>query len=257
MPDIAIKVENLNFKVGNREILKNINIEIPKNSFTGILAPNGAGKTTLLKCFNGINKATGTILLNGNNKDKFNEKELAKQISLMNQNTNLDFAFTCKEIVTLGRYPYLLKGHWASVGDKDIVEKYMKQTDTWHLKDKIINRLSGGERQRVLFAKVLTQETDIILLDEPTSSMDIYHQRQLMNFGKDLTKKDKTVIMAIHDLNTAITFCDYFVLMKDGEIVQTGDFHKVFTKENIKSTYNVETCIYKSPISDNYQLEII
>lgn len=257
MCDIAIKVENLNFNVGDRNILNNINIQIPKNSFTGILAPNGAGKTTLLKCFNGLNKANGTILINNNNINSFTPKELAKQVSFMNQNTNLDFAFTCKEIVTLGRYPYLIKGHWARVGDQDIVKKYMKLTDTWHLKDKVINKLSGGERQRVLFAKVLTQETDIILLDEPTSSMDIYNQRQLMSFGKELTKSNKTVVMAIHDLNTAIDFCDYFILMKSGEIVETGDFKKVFTQENLKNTYNLDTYIYQSPVSQNYQLEII
>lgn len=255
--DIAIKVKDVNLKIGSREILKNINLDIPKGHFVGILGPNGAGKTTLLKCFNGINKPSGEIELNNYNKDDYSEKELAKIISLMNQNTNLDFGFTCEEIVSLGRYPYLQKGFWASVGDKEVVENVMKRTDTWSMKDKNFNTLSGGERQRVLFAKVLAQDTDIILLDEPTASMDIYFQRQLMQFGKDLAKEGKTVVMAIHDLNSAIQFCDYFCLMKQGELLAVGDFNQVFTQENLHKAYNVNTCIYKSPVTDEVQLEII
>lgn len=254
--DVAIKVENLNFSVGKKHILHDINLDIPKNSFTGILAPNGAGKTTLLKCFNGINNCTGNIFINGKDKNNFEDKELAQNISLMNQNTNLDFNFTCQEIVSLGRYPYLLKGHWAKVGDREIVEKYMRSTNTWELKDKNFTKLSGGQRQRVLFAKVLTQETDIILLDEPTASLDIYHQRQLMHFGKELTNQGKTVVIAIHDLNLAIQFCNHFILMKEGKVISKGDFQEVFTTENLRKTYHVEAEVFKTPTSNQYQLDI-
>ena len=176
-----LEVKNISYSVGENKILKDISFKCQSGEIIGIIGPNGSGKTTLLKTINGINSiSSGDILLNGKSIKEYDEKELARDISFMNQNTNIEFDFPCIDIVVLGRYPYLERFQEYSKKDMELAEKYMKLTNTYKFKDKSILQLSGGERQRVLFAKILTQESQVILLDEPTASLDMRYEEDLL-----------------------------------------------------------------------------
>ncbi|MEG0070187.1 MAG: ABC transporter ATP-binding protein, partial [Cetobacterium sp.] len=208
-----LKIENLCLNINEKKVLKNISFSINQGEIIGLIGVNGSGKTTLLKCLNRVNiPSSGLIKISGESIKNMTQKILAKKIALMSQNTNISLPFNCLEIVVLGRYPHLVKGK--SYTDKDYKKskKYMELTDTIEFKDKNISCLSGGERQRVLFSKVLAQETEIILLDEPTSSMDIYKQEQIFRICKTLSQEGKTIVTAIHDIRMAAKYCDKLLL---------------------------------------------
>ncbi|MBC2856245.1 ABC transporter ATP-binding protein [Cetobacterium sp. 2A] len=245
-----LKVNNLSLSFDKREILKNINFSVKKGEFIGLIGINGSGKTTLLKSLNGINKySSGEILIDDKNIGQFLEKDLAKKVALMGQNTNLSIPFSCMDIVLMGRYPHLKRGEDFSKVDYDKSKRYMEFTDTLKFEKKFINNLSGGEKQRVFFSKVLAQESEIILLDEPTASLDISHQEEIFKICKELQKENKTLIASIHDLRIAIKYCDKLLLLKDGEIIEFGDIEKVITADNLKKAYGIDVHIYMNEFS--------
>ncbi len=247
--DSVIEIKNLNFRINNKDILKNVNLSIGAGEFVGLIGPNGAGKTTLLKCMNGINSAEGEITIKGRNIHGLADKKLAREISLMHQNTSIGFPFPAIDIVMNGRYPYLKRLQRESREDYNIAKQNMIYTDTDRFENSPVTQMSGGERQRVLFAKVLTQETDIILLDEPTASLDITYQEQIFKYSRDLSGGGKTVIAAIHDLKTAARYCTRLVLMNAGEIVADGSPEEVLTSDNLSGVYCVNALVYKNRIT--------
>ncbi len=257
MTESGLHIKKLSFSYGSKKTLHDISIDVPKGSFSGILGANGSGKTTLLKCINGILSGDGEVTISGQKKSSCSEREFAKLVSLMNQNTNLDFSFTCKQVVEFGRYPYWKKGFWGAKGDDAIITKAMVDTGTLQLADTSITCISGGERQRVLFAKILAQDTDVILLDEPTANLDIYYQHQLFSFGKNLAAQGKTVLAAVHDLNLALHFCDNFFLLDKGKLISQGKAEDVFLPENLKQAYNIDTILYENPHLPRLEIAVI
>ena len=223
---------------------------VKKGEFIGIIGPNGSGKTTLLKTLNRIkNISEGEILIEGKSIKDYKEKDLAKKISFMNQNTNLAFDFPCIDIVVLGRYPYLERFEEYGKSDIKIAEKYMKLTDTLKFKDKSILEISGGERQRVIFAKILTQETDITLLDEPSSSMDMLYEEQIFKYIESMKTNDKTIISVVHSLRMAIKYCTRLILLHNGKILKDGKPTEVITEKNLNEAFNIKTKVYYNEIS--------
>ena len=251
-----LEVKNISYSVGENRILKDISFKCQSGEIIGIIGPNGSGKTTLLKTINGINSiSSGDILLNGKSIKEYDEKELARDISFMNQNTNIEFDFPCIDIVVLGRYPYLERFQEYSKKDIELAEKYMKLTNTYKFKDKSILQLSGGERQRVLFAKILTQESQVILLDEPTASLDMRYEEDLL---KEVSKeKDKIVILVIHNLRTAIKYCSRLILLSNGNIIKDGTVEEVITEKNLNNVFGVKTKVYYNKISKSLDFCII
>ncbi len=249
MENTAIEIKGLNYSIDRMDILKDINLTVKKGEFVGIIGPNGSGKTTLLKCINGILKSKEDIIINSLNKKDLSTKKIAREIALMHQNTNVSFPFPTIDVVVMGRYPHI--GKFGNEGKKDyeIAKKNMEFTDTLKLRDIPITKVSGGEKQKVLFAKVLTQETDIILLDEPTSNLDIKHQEQIFEYSKKICHKGKTVIAAVHDLKIATRYCSKLVLLKDGKIISKGEPKKVLTSENLSFAYGVNAIVYKNRIT--------
>ena len=245
----AVSLKGLSYSVNGITILQQIDLDLPKGKFTGIIGPNGAGKTTLLKCLNGILQGNGEVLLDGQNIHSLKPKEIAGKVALMHQNTAISYPFPSLDVVLMGRYPHL--GRFRSEGREDyrIALAHMSYTDTLKFKKKPANQLSGGERQRILFAKVLTQETDLILLDEPTASLDITHQEQIFKYARELCSGGKTVIAAVHDLKIAARYCDRLVLMKDGEVLAQGEPEAVLTRENLARAYGVNALVYRNKIS--------
>ncbi|WP_294703249.1 ABC transporter ATP-binding protein [uncultured Fusobacterium sp.] len=247
MSDFNLEVKNLTYKIINRDILKNINFQIKKGEIVGIIGPNGSGKTTLLKTLNGINEEIqGEIRWNGKKIKEYSKKELARHIAFMNQNTNVGFDFPCIDVVVLGRYPYLERFEEYSKDDIKKAEFYMEKTNTLKFKNRMITELSGGERQRVLFAKILTQESDLILLDEPTASLDMKYEEEIFSIISNLKEQNKSIIAVIHNLRVAIKYCTRLILLFNGEIVADDIPENVITEENLKNIYGVETKVYKN-----------
>lgn len=242
-------IDDLNYDINGAHILRNIGLEAIKGEFIGLIGPNGAGKTTLLKCINGINRGVGRVEIGGTSLTSMSSKAVAGKVAMLHQDTMVTFPFSVLDIVMTGRYHQLGRLKAESVEDYKIARSYMKFTDTLKFENRPINTLSGGERQRALFAKVLTQQTELILLDEPSASLDIAHEEQIFKYSAELCQAGKTVIAAVHDLKTAVRFCTRLILMKDGRIIADGTPETVVTQENLSIAYGVNALVYKNRIS--------
>ncbi len=238
-----LEVNDLCFSYKNKTVLTDINIGIKNSEIVCLLGSNGAGKTTLLKCINNILKpSSGSVLIEGRDTNTYSRKELARIFSYVPQSYNTTFPITVMDMVMLGR-SFNIKFR-VSEEDKDIVIKILGDMNLIDLAFKDINELSGGERQRVLIAKAIAQESKILLLDEPTSSLDMKNQLDVLNTIEKLSReKDITIIMSIHDLNLALMYGDKFIMVKDSKIYDIGDMEKVVNVENIKNVYEIETII--------------
>ena len=253
-----LELKKISYSVGDNKVLKDISFKCQSGEIIGIIGPNGSGKTTLLKTINGINSISdGDILLNEKSIKDYNEKELARDISFMNQNTNIEFDFPCIDIVVLGRYPYLERFQEYSKKDIELAEKYMKLTNTYKFRDKSILQLSGGERQRVLFAKILTQESQVILLDEPTASLDMRYEEDLLKEVSKEKDKGKIIILVIHNLRTAIKYCSRLILLSEGNIIKDGAVKEVITEKNLNKVFGIKTKVYYNEISKSLDFCII
>ncbi|AZR74577.1 hypothetical protein BBF96_15070 [Anoxybacter fermentans] len=239
-----IRCIDLSFGYNSNLIIKNINLEIKSGEFVGIIGPNGSGKSTLLKLLSGVLvPENGKIYLNGKPLDQIRIKDLARQMAVVPQNTEVLYDFSAYEIVAMGRYPH--QGRWnrESIQDYRVIRKVMKQTGTWKLRNQSIKSLSGGERQRVIIARALAQEPQIILLDEPTSSLDINYQIEIFDLLQELNRSGKTIIVVSHDLNLASQYCDHLLLISKGQIYASGTPDEVITVKNIRDVYNTEVII--------------
>lgn len=233
-----LKVENLQFHYqGGPRVLKKINFSLGDGEFLAILGNNGAGKSTMLKCFNHIiTPDAGEVLLNGENLLKMSAKEVARRIAFVAQNVP-DTQMTVHDMVMLGRRPYM---SWAfTERDHQIVHEAMNRLKVSELRGRFLNRLSGGERQKVMLARALAQEPKLLLLDEPTSSLDLKNQYQVLQVVKDICHETGiSAIVVIHDLNLALRFCDRFLLMQQGEVYRYGDAG-ILDREAIWNVYGM------------------
>lgn len=239
-----LEVSNVSFSYrGAFEVLRNVDAGFEEGKLYVLVGPNGSGKTTLLNCIaQNLDGYTGEILISGKNIKSMGGRERSRYISYVPQSTNIDFDFTAMEIVLMGRSPYIGFFGNESKDDIEITEECMRKTGVYHLRDKNIKEISGGERQRVLISRALCQNAPIMLLDEPSSSLDIYHELNVMDILKDIVKeKGSTVICVMHDLNTAARYADHLFLMSNGKIVAEGNAKEVFKSENLESVYSVKS----------------
>jgi len=245
----AVKVKNLNYSFEKKNVLHDINIDFKENKFYSIIGPNGSGKTTLLKNIaKTLKPCKNTVFVGDNDILDFKNKVLARKLAVVPQNSNLDMDFSVQDIVLMGRAPYFSKLQSESESDYAIAKQAMEVTNTWKFHDKFINQLSGGEKQRVIIARALTQDTDIILLDEPISQLDIHHQIEILDTIKSLSNKI-TVIVVLHDLNFAAQYSDHIILVNNGRVVVQGNPSEVLTEENIKNVYKINVCMIKNPVT--------
>ena len=244
-PGGIIDVEDLSFKYMNGTILSNVNFSVKPGTFTGIIGPNGSGKTTLLKCLVRIfSPEAGRVILGGEDIMHLSVKDIARKVGVVPQKWESKFAFRVADVVLMGRFPHLTKLKHESAEDWTIARDAMELTNTLHLAERPVNEISGGELQRVVIAQVLAQSPEIMLLDEPTSSLDINYQLDICDLLKNLIETQKLTVAAVmHDLNLAARYCDQLILLKDGRIFAAGSVSAVLSERNLAVVYGVKASL--------------
>lgn len=247
----AVSIRDLSFSYGDHTILNNIEMNLEKGLFYSILGPNGSGKTTLLKNLQKILKPDRKcIYLDGEDVRVFSTRELSRRIATVPQETHMDFDFTVLDLVLMGRAPYLKRFETESVHDLAMARTAMEITDTWKFRDKSIKNLSGGELQRAIVSRAMVQDTDILLLDEPVSHLDIHHQISILSTVAGFCRsKGITVLAVLHDINLATEFSDALILMQQGKVMTMGAPEEVITQISVKSLYDLDCLVIKNPLS--------
>ena len=223
---------------------RNISFSIPSGKLVGLIGPNGCGKTTMMRCINRMHEPTsGDIFIDGESVLGKTPGEIAKLVSNVPAEMNASFGLTVFETVMLGRYPYLQNMWWETEEDETIVEETLKKFGVQHLEDRPLNMLSSGERQRVMIAKAYVQEPRLMLVDEPTSHLDMKYKLDVMEYLKAMVKQDMTILVAEHDISLMARYCDLCIIMKKGELVTIGNPKEVITEELIRDVYEVEASV--------------
>ena len=253
----SISLKDVRYQIKDKVILNDVSLDFSDRRLTGIIGNNGSGKTTLLRLILGaISLTSGKIEINERNISSYKRKELARMIAILSQNTFSDFSFPCQEVAMMGRNPHRGRFQPFTAEDHEITIESMRLTDTYKFKDRLITQLSGGEEQTVFLARALTQTPRFLLLDEPTSHLDIYHQIRILELVKSLTTKMGAVIV-IHDLNMAARFCDQLILMSEGQIVSQGIPEEVLTPPNIERVFNIRSVTRYDPELQTVQLTFL
>ena len=247
MTETIIELKNLSIGYGNKSVLQDVNAKINKGEIVGIIGCNGAGKSTLLKTIRGLlPKQSGEILYFGRKLESFSEKELAREVAYLQQNVEVGFGYTGKDIVLAGRYPYMKWWKGESISDEELALKCMEYTGTKELAERPVNEVSGGQKQRILLAKVLAQQTPILFLDEPTTGLDMVYQEEIFPFSKALAKMGKTILMVVHELNLAAKYCSRIILLGEGTVIADGRPDNVFTEKILSKAYNAPVRVIRS-----------
>ncbi len=240
---MKLKVKDVEFGYNGILVLEGISIDLDRSEIIGIVGPNGAGKSTLIRCIDRIlTPGGGTILLDGADISKMTRMEIAKEMGYVPQTTTRVFPATVFDTVLMGRRPHL--GWKSSVEDIDNVLEVLELLGIMEFAMRDFNEISGGQQQKVLIARALAQEADILLLDEPTSNLDIRHQLEVMDIMQGIVRtKGISAIVAIHDLNLASRYTDRLLMMNGGRIFAAGSPESVLTVENIRRAYGVEALV--------------
>jgi iron complex transport system ATP-binding protein len=238
---MRITGDRISIALGGNEILRSVSLDTADNRFIGIIGPNGSGKTTLLKCiYRVLNPKGGVIFLDGTDMRTIPIKETAKKMGVVSQHNYYNFDFTVREIVLMGRAPHKKQMERDNAEDFRIVDEALKTVEMESFADRRFSTLSGGEQQRIILARALAQQTKCLILDEPTNHLDVKHQFQLLNL---LKKLGLTVIAALHDLNLAVSYCDYIYVLKAGVLKGSGNTKELLTPEFLREIYEVDTKI--------------
>ncbi len=246
-----LKIKSLYYTINKKKIINNISLSVSKNDITTIVGPNGSGKSTLIKLIsNEINLHAGEIIFLNKSILKWNINEIAKYRSVLPQSNHLSFPFTVSDVIKMGRFPYIENKNKS----QKICNKLVEVFDIENNINQNYTTLSGGEKQRVQLARVIGQiwsdndvyENKLLLLDEPTSYLDIKHQHALFNFLNILNKKGLTIIMVLHDLNHAISYSNKIILMRRGEVVDFGPTDKIINEKNLTKVFNIKLNLVKT-----------
>ncbi|MGN0353224.1 MAG: ABC transporter ATP-binding protein [Roseburia sp.] len=245
----AIEIKNLKAAYEENIIIENMNLAIPKGKVTIIIGANGCGKSTLLKSIARILPVkSGNIYLNGKNMKHQAAKNVAKQMAVLPQSPKCPEAITVRELVGYGRFPYQKAMGGMTLHDKEVIDWAIEKTGLIEFAERPVSKLSGGQRQRAWIAMTLAQETEIILLDEPTTYLDMAYQLEVLQLLQQLNlEKQLTIVMVLHDLNEACRFADHIIGLKKGKIVCEGRPAEVIQTETLREIYGIEATLQMSP----------
>jgi len=244
--NLAIRVVDASVRRGRREIIREVSLSVAAGEILAVVGPNGAGKSTLLSLIAGeLRPAAGEVELMGRPVSEYRPQPLARVRSILLQTNQVSFPFQVRDVVQMGRNP------WSGAGpDKDdhvVVGLAMEQMGVEALSDRRFNELSGGERARVSLARVLAQDTDVVLLDEPTAALDLHHQDRVMAVVRGLANRGRAVIVVVHGLSIAAAYADRIGVLVEGELTALGDVSEVITPEVIGEAYGVVVDVIQSP----------
>ena len=253
------EIKNIKSGYDKKAVLHEVSFEINEGEFLGIIGPNGCGKTTLLKTITRtLAPFSGDIIYRGKDLLKMDLKKLAGEMAFVPQQTLTSFSFNILEVVMMGRYPHLGRFQMEGKKDYEIAHNALKELKCLEFIDKDIDEISAGEKQRVIIAKALAQEPSVLVLDEPTSSLDIGHQIEIFDLIKKLNIDKKiTVISVLHDLNLAGDYCDRIVLMDKGRVFKVGASEEILTYQNIEKIYKTTVVVNESPATKRPHITLV
>lgn len=233
-------IKNLSKQYDGKTVVDDVTFHIPKGKVISMIGPNGAGKSTVMGIISRlIARDSGMVDFDGRDIGKWNNRELAKRLAILTQSNNIQMKLTVRELVAFGRFPY--SGGRLTKEDQAMIDKAVDYMELGGFQDRFIDELSGGQRQRAYIAMVIAQDTEFILLDEPTNNLDIYHATNMMKIVRRLCDElGKTVILVLHEINYAAFYSDYICAFKDGRIAKFGTVEEVMTKETLSQIYQVD-----------------
>jgi iron complex transport system ATP-binding protein len=239
-PGNSLIAENVCVRRGGRTILDRVSVKVEPGEILSIVGPNGSGKSSLLRVLAGIwGPAEGVVTIAGKRLVELPRPDLARRIGFVPQDVRMDFAFTVEEVVAMGRHPRRVRFQPATADDRRSIENAIESCDIGHLRDRFVTTLSGGERQRVAIARSLAVEPEIILLDEPTASLDVQHGLEILDLCRMLAEAGKSIVLATHDLNTVARYTTKVALIEAGRIAYTGDCDGVLTSNVLDRVFGV------------------
>ncbi|MFC6953643.1 heme ABC transporter ATP-binding protein [Halorubellus litoreus] len=245
-----IRVEDLTVSLGGTDVLDGVSMAVDDGEFVGLVGPNGAGKTTLLRCLSGVlSPDDGVVTVDGDAVGSLGARESSRRIAVVPQDTQLAFDFSVRDVVAMGRTPHRGRFDRATSEDRDVVDRAMDRTEVMRFADKAITAVSGGERQRVVLARALAQEAPVLLLDEPTASLDVNHQIRTLDLVADLVEDGRTAVAAIHDLSLAARYCDRLVLLADGGVVAAGPPERVLERATVADAFDADAAVVDDPVT--------
>lgn len=244
-----MQLTQVSFAYGNHGVIENLSLDIQPGLFHGIVGPNGAGKSTALKLLSGYLKPQkGQVLYNNLPLDSYPLRQLAKEIAWVPQSSQY-FPFTVEEVVLLGRSPFYARLEKPDSHDLNIAKECMGATDILHLAKRPVNQLSGGEQQRVTLARAFAQRTQVLLLDEPTTHLDLEYQIRTCQLLREKASEGMTCVAVLHDLNLAANYCDYILVLHNGRLASQGIPQDAFTPKLLATIYNVSVPIMTNPLT--------
>ena len=245
-----IDIDDASLSFGDLEVLQSVSTTIPAGRFVGLVGPNGSGKTTLLRAISGaLAPDGGTVRVDDVDVHTLSSRASSRLVSVVPQDTTISFSFDVRHVVEMGRTPYRSRFSPADDQDWAIVTDAMERTETIELADRSIDEVSGGERQRVVLARAIAQDTPVILLDEPTASLDVNHQVEMLELVSELVADGKTALAAIHDLDLAARYCDELVVLAEGTIVDRGPPERVLDGSTVDEAFDATTAISTDPVT--------
>ncbi|MGE7999503.1 ABC transporter ATP-binding protein [Lysinibacillus sp. NPDC093190] len=249
----VLTIDHVDIGYSSSPIVKDLSVEIPKGKITTLIGPNGCGKSTLLKAVARLLKIQqGAVYLDGKALHEMNTKSIAKRMAILPQSATAPGGLTVIELVSYGRFPYQSGMGTLRKEDYDYIHWAIEVTGLKEYQDRSIEALSGGQRQRVWIAMALAQGTDILILDEPTTYLDLAHQLDVLLLLKKLNEEEgRTIVMVLHDLNHASRFSDFMMAIRDGQLVVSGSPHEVMAEENLKEIFNIKAHMAVCPYSNN------
>ncbi len=235
-----IEVRNVSKAYGQKPVLENISVQIPKRKITSLIGPNGAGKSTLLSIMSRlISQDQGTIHIDGQEISQAKNEELAKKISILKQENRTNLRLTIKELVSFGRFPY--SQNRLTQEDQQLVDQAIDYMNLTSIQHQYLDQLSGGQKQRAFIAMIIAQDTDYILLDEPLNNLDMKHSVQIMKILQRLVVElGKTICIVIHDINFASCYSDYMIALKDGKVIHEGTTEQIMDSSILRDIYDMD-----------------
>ena len=250
---MSFELQGVRFSFDGKKVIDGVSLALAPGRFYGVIGPNGCGKTTMVDLLCRFRAPQqGRIDYNGKRLSAFSKRQLAREISLVPQNFYINFPFRVRDVVMMGRYPYIPRFGRPSGRDAGIVADVMAAADVAGMAERLVTELSGGERQRVVFARALAQDTPVLILDEATSNLDVGHAIRLLGLAaRRVQQESKTVLAVFQDINQAAAYCDHLVFMSRGKVAAHGDTRDVLNPDTVRAVFGVEARVTHDDYSNS------